>query len=215
MANALSATRPIRIRCHGFPREDVDALRSLLGLLRDYLRQPCLVVDDEPSDLVFVDLDHAVGEPDATPGARVVGCAVKPRLRARGTIHRPFRAAEVLAVLSELTAGGTDVAAGTAAGEGGEWRYRLRLWPLGFEQWPRESWKVMAAIARRHCSVPEIAARTGLAPSEIAARVAQLRKLELLDTLVERRALVRDPETNSPSWRGLAARVGQLLGFAR
>lgn len=214
MAAPTPPSRALRIRCHDFAREDVDGLRSLLGLLKDYLKQACVVTDVGPADLVFVNLDRPAAAPDY-PGARLVGCAVKPRLQAAGSIHRPFRAAEVLAVLSELSSACATDEREAIDEEGNEWRYRLRCWPVEFAHWSRESWRVMATITRRHCSLQEIATRTGMARKEVASVLCLLRRMDLLDRLVERRALPRVDESLVPGWRGLAARVGQLLGFAR
>ncbi len=214
MAAAVPPNRTLRIRCHRFSREDVDGLRSLLGLLGSYLKQPCTVIDAGPADLVFVNLDDPAAGAEASD-ACVVGCALKPRLKAAGSIHRPFRAAEVLAVLSEVAVSSDSEGRDGLEDEGNEWRYRLRCWPVEFAHWSRESWRVMATITRRHCSLHEIATRTGLARNEVAGVLRRLRTMDLLDRLVERRALPRADQTLVAGWRGLAARVGQLLGFAR
>ncbi len=208
-----SPKHALRVRCHDFSIEEVDALRSLMRLLKEYLKQPWTVTDGAVADVVFVNLDNPVVAPDY-PGARLVGCAVRPRLHSPGTVHRPFRAAEVLATLSE-TASVHSHEREPVADDRGEWRYRLRHWPLDLGHWPRTAWAVMATITCRQCCVREIELRTGLPRDEIVATLAQLRKHEMLDRLVERRAVSRIDGHDVVGWRGFAARVGQLLGFAR
>lgn len=213
MAALPSLQRPLRIRCRDFPPEDVDALRSLLKLLKDYLKHPWTVVESGEAEVVFVDLDHASSLPD-TGSARLVGCARKPREHAPGTIHRPLRAAGVLAVLSEVSAQVADHQQ-PEDDEATEWRYRLHCWPLEFEHWSRDALRVLASISPRHRSLKEIALCTGLPRNEIAATLGLLRKMDLLERQVERRSLPRVDEAVIAGWRGLAMRVGQLLGFAR
>lgn len=213
MAQTQTKMRAFRIRCHAFSPEEVDALRSLLKLLKDHLKHPWTVSESEPPDLVFANLDnHEVG--DGFGSAVVVGCAMKPRLAPAGAIHRPFRAAAVLAVLTEA---GAELASKPVdtADESVEWRYRLHFWPLEFAHWPRASLQVMAAITGQHASVKEIALRTGLEDRDIAQVLGLLRKMGILDRLVERRCTPRVDENLIAGWRGLASRVGKLLGFAR
>ncbi len=216
MTDSLPVKRPLRVACHDFAGTEVDALRSLLRLLKDHLRQTWQVVEGVQADLVLVNLDQPRSPP---PCGEVpcVGCALKPRLQPAGTIHRPLRAAEVLAVLTEaaLQASRGDSGSHEAADDTVEWRYRLHHWPLEFSHWPPDAWRVLASITRRHCSLREIALRTRLPRQEIAGTLGLLKKMGVLDRLVERRSAPRIDENVAAGWRGLAARLGHLLRFAR
>jgi hypothetical protein len=218
MATMFQPNRVFQVACHQFAPGEVEALRSLLRLLHDYLKRPWQVVDEPArADLVLVNLDH----PDPLPldaAAVQVGCAQKPRLKRSGCIHRPLRAAEVLAVLSEAAVADDDGHAGQRAEskeDSDAFRYRLRAWPLEFLHWPKASWPVLAAMTRCHASVSEITLRTGQPHAEVERTLAMLKKMQLLDCLVERRALPRVDMEAMGGWRGLANRVGRLLGFAR
>jgi hypothetical protein len=218
MASIFQRDRVFRVACHQFAPGEIEALRSLLHLLRDYLKREWQVVDNlEVADIVLVNLDHPQPKPLKTQ-IQQVGCAQKPRLKRSGCIHRPLRAAEVLAVLSEAAAACDEAVTGQRghSADGSEaFRYRLRAWPLEFHHWPRESWSVLAALTRSHASAKEVALRVGLPLVEVERTLAMLKKMQLLDCLVERRALPRVDVGAMRGWRGLAGRVGQLLGFAR
>ncbi|HRQ63550.1 MAG TPA: hypothetical protein PKZ76_01570, partial [Xanthomonadaceae bacterium] len=218
MAAMFQPNRIFQVACHQFAPAEIEALRSLLKLLHDYLKRPWQVVDEPAhADVVLVNLDH----PDPQPldaAAVQIGCAQKPRLKRSDCIHRPLRAAEVLAVLSEAAMAGDDGSPAPRAEtqEGtNAFRYRLRAWPLEFLHWPRESWPVLAAMTRCHASIKEISLRTGQSQADIERTLAMLKKMHLLDCLVERRALPRVDLHAMGGWRGLANRVGQLLGFAQ
>ena len=199
----------LRLHCHDFQSSDVDALRSLLRLLGNYLPQPWCIGADAPS-IVFVNLDRRETEPRYA-GARLVGCALKPRLHPPGTLHRPFRSAEVLALLSEC---GPQTQGRVADGQT-QWSYALHRWPAEFEHLPRSAVRVMAAISRRRRTAAEIEIRTGLPVREIEELLTLLQPMEIIERLVERQSSPAPPSVSTNSGlRGLAARVGRVLGFA-
>jgi len=206
---------PLRIACHQFSQAEVEALRSLLGLLATYLRHPWEVgVDATAAAIVLVNLDHPEPTPVLAPG-RLVGCAVKPRLKPAGCIHRPLRAAEILALLSEPVA--ASAPRGTAESEPvhAARRYRLSAWPLDFTSWSRDAWRVLGAMTREHLGLDEITARTGVDAAEVRRTLDALCALGLVDTVVERHAVRRPHGPLRAGWRSLASRVGQLFGVAR
>jgi hypothetical protein len=216
MASIRPIPRPMRIHCQNFAASEVDALRSLLNLLRDYLKHPWSIVDTDAADLVLVNLDvPGLGSEASHAGATRIGCALKPRMHAPGTIHRPLRAAEVLAVLTEARLRVQTGEQEAVEVDSVEWCYRLRHWPLEFSHWSRDTWPVMAAITRKHRSIREIEIRTRLSHKQVALTLALLKRMGLLDRLVERRASPRIDEQLVAGWQSLASRVGRLLGFAR
>lgn len=201
----------LRIACPNFAPAEVDALRSLLALIRPYLKQPWEIVPGASAEVILINLDL----PDARLPAHgcAIGCAQKPRLHAAGTIHRPLRVPELLAVLTEAGARQPASVADDPPEGTVEWSYALRAWPLDFEQWPRPWWPVMALLSRGRHHVPEVAERVGLPAAEVERCLARLQQRELLDRHAERRHPA-PPPTAQRGWRGLATRVGQLLGFA-
>lgn len=216
MLEPSSPFKPLSIACPNFTREEVDALRSLLGLLRPYLKRPWAVATDGPADVYFLNLDLDPGElPECGPDTRVVGCARQPRMHRKGTLHRPLRVSEVLAVLSEMPVGMATSSRGKHEPHGVEWRFRLRAWPLEFDQWPREWCRILADITRQPRSLVEIASRVELPQSEVERCIALLTRLDLVDRLAERRTPSRPVTSATRGWRDLATRVGQILGFAR
>ncbi|NCT68661.1 MAG: hypothetical protein GXC76_13620 [Rhodanobacteraceae bacterium] len=98
MLESSSPFKPLSIVCPNFTREEVDALRSLLGLLRPYLKGSWTVATDGPADVYFLNLDLDPGDlTERSPDARIVGCARQPRMHRKGTLHRPLRGCESLA----------------------------------------------------------------------------------------------------------------------
>lgn len=202
-----------RLACPNFSAAEVDVLRSLLGLLQPYLKQSWEIADATTADVVLINLDHPVGLSQTT-GSALVGCAQRPRLHPAGTLHRPLRVPELLALLTDAGARALPQKSPEPADTGEstiEWRYGLRSWPLDFLDWPRSAWRVLAIITRARHSVGEIADRAGLPLSEVESHIARLQRIDLIDRFGEPRAPARPP--NSGNWRGLARRVGQLLGF--
>lgn len=211
----ISPVSPRRILCPNFNDDEVKALRSLCELLQKYLKQPWQVVSHGEADLLLVNLD-AGWEPPHASTAPVVGCALRPRTHPPGTIHRPLRAAELLAVLSEFASATGPVAAagtaGTAEALRVDERYVLHGWPLDFERWPPSWRRVLAALSRSTASMEEIVQCTGLTPVDVGRCIAMLDR----QGLVERQRVAAAPaQCTKGRWQGLAERVGQLLGFAR
>lgn len=212
---SISPVHPRRILCPNFNDDEVKVLRSLCELLQKYLKHPWKVVGHGEADLLLVNLD-AGWAPQQAPAVPVVGCALRPRTHPPGTIHRPLRAAELLAVLSEFVST-TDPATSartsrTPATVHVEDRYVLLGWPLDFERWPPSWRRVLAALSRSSASMDEIAQCTGLTPVDVGRCIAMLDR----HGLVERQRIAAPPATSTKGrWQGLSQRVGQLLGFAR
>lgn len=204
----------LRLACHQFAESEVEALRSLLRLLAPHLRRPCDVVPASADGvaLLLVNLDHP--EPQPPPlGPRCVGCAVKPRLKPVGCIHRPLRAAELLALLSEAAPAPTPALPIAAAPDVPALHFRLRAWPLDLTDWSPRHWRALATITRLPLDAHEIARRSGLPPEEVERLLQRLADQALLERTVQRTPVA--PSATQPAWRNLAARVGQLFGFAR
>ena len=209
MNNPFNRTQELRLACPNFSASEVDALRCLLQLIKPYLKQHWEVVDSAGADLFVVNMD--LPQPAVPTGIPVVGCAQRPRLHAMGTLHRPLRVAEVLALLTEV--GAKNLPATTTAADGNlgiEWHYELRAWPLDFQQWPRAAWRVLAIMSGATRSVAEIANHAGLPNDEVERYIAMAQRADLVNRYGERRTL---PLQATQNWRGLATRVGQLLGF--
>lgn len=202
----------LHLACPNFSAAELDALRSLMGLLQPYLNQPWEITDAARAEVVLVNLDHP-GDFSLPNGTTVVGCAQRPRLHPAGTLHRPLRVPEMLALLTDVGARTQHRAPQHAeSGEPAiEWRYGLRSWPLDFLQWPKPAWRVLAIITRARHSASEIAERAGLSLSEVEGHLALLQRIDLIDRFGEPRAPARPPAPGN--WLGLARRVGQLLGF--
>lgn len=207
MASIDPTARAKRISCPNFNADEIKALSSLCDLLKKYLKQPWQVVSEGDADLVLVNLD--AGDLPVPPlGLPMVGCALRPRSHPLGTIHRPLRAAELLAVLSECAYSGR----GEAESSANE-HYVLLGWPIDFERWPPSWRRVLAALTRNGGTLREIAESSGLKPIDVSRCLAMLDR----NGLVERRPLAGPaiPRSGGSRWKGLAAQVGQLLGFAR
>lgn len=212
---SISPVHPRRILCPNFNDDEVKVLRSLCELLHKYLKHPWHVVSHGEADLLLVNLD-AGWAPSQAPTTPLVGCALRPRTHPPGTIHRPLRAAELLAVLSEFVpANGTDPTArtsGTPAAAHVEDRYVLHGWPPDFERWPPSWRRVLAALSRSSASMEELAQCTGLTQVDVGRCIAMLDR----QGLVERQRIAAAPAQRTKGrWQGLSERVGQLLGFAR
>lgn len=206
----------LRIACRGFADDEVAALRRLLGLLQSHLPRPwALVGGAEAADVLVVNLDADRASADAG-GTTMVGCALKPGRHPAGTLYRPIRAYQLLALLSgHCTPSAPQPADTDHAGVDG-WRYRLRTWPAKAMEWPHEWWEVMAAIRGAHHSPAEIAVHTGVAMETVCCCVGELARLDALD---REPAFVHADVPAAPvqatRWRALTQRVGQILGFAR
>lgn len=205
----------LKIHCGNLAQEEVGALRRLLSLLESHLRYPWELVEDVASaNLVIFNVDQP-RPPDSATAARKVGCAHKPAIHADATMHRPLRAYELLAVLSEIKPCDDPRPQPIASTDADAWRYKLRSWPLDFAAWPRDWLTVMAAITREHRCPSELALRTGATPEAVAACLNELANLGVLDREPVRRDVPRVALRDLGRWQNLAGRVGQLLGFRR
>lgn len=222
----MNSGRPLKVSCPNFSREEVDALKSLVGLLEPYLKRPVAVDGGAVGDVRFVNLDVGnVAEAEAS--GRVIGCAARPRTHRSGTIHLPWRVSEVLAVLSEA-ASSADSAVSARRGtqtqaweseQGVKWSFRLRAWPLDFDRLPKNAWRVLAAIMRQPLVVPDICARTGLASSEVEQYLHLISEQGVLNRFAAPVALRQGPRIeqgrDGSKWRSLAGKIGRILGFAQ
>jgi transcription initiation factor IIE alpha subunit len=87
-------------------------------------------------------------------------------------------------------------------------------WPLELEKWPRPWWKILASITRRARSVDQIARRVGIDAREVNQCITALVDAELINKVAKRTMNdVEQKESPRAGWRGLAMRVGQMLGF--
>jgi hypothetical protein len=204
MASIDPTARAKRISCPNFNADEIKALCSLCDLLKKYLKQPWQIVSEGDADLVLVNLDADL--PARHLEAPMVGCALRPRSHPPGTIHRPLRAAELLAVLSECGSSGQGETESNA-----DERYVLLGWPIDFERWPPSWRRVLAALTRNSATLQEIADSSGLRPVDVSRCLAMLDR----NGLIERRRLAGPARRGSRRWKGLAAQVSQLLGFAR
>lgn len=217
MAALRMPRRAYRLACPNFGADEIKALRSMFSLLQHHLKQPWEIVQDDEADLLIVNLDS--GPPGSLPPeVPVIGCALKPRQHPSGTLHRPLRAGELLALLTEQAAQvPVPAEAAPMAAEGlAERRFRLLGWPAGFEQWPAGWHRVLAATSREARSPADIAARTGVPEAEVGRCLDRLERDGLVDVVVfHPRPDAQAPAPRPGRWSGLAARVGLLLGFQR
>ncbi|GLQ94025.1 MarR family transcriptional regulator [Dyella acidisoli] len=209
-------TRPLSIACPNFGIEEKGALRSILGLLKPYLGHPWVVSDAGPFDVCFVNVDN----PDdaATTldvASRVVRCALRPKQHPKGTIHRPLRPHEVLAVLSDVTKQLKGSESDDRPHQGGHWGFRLRGWPLDFAKWPKPWWRVLACIARETHSIAQIAERTGLPAKYVEACIERLLAAQLVERLACTPAGVAAGSSLKQKWSALASRFLEKFGLAR
>lgn len=217
MASLRSEQRPRRLACPNFGADEIKALRSMFSLLKPYLKQEWEIVHDADADLLIFNLDAGPPAPAAGP-VRVVGCALKPRLHGRGTLHRPLRAAELLALLAELGDGTPEPSARVAPPASAGLalpHHRLLGWPAEFEQWPLPCQRVLAAISRGARSQAGIVDLVGASADQVADCLGRLQARGLLETTLVHLPPVNVPQPPPGRWVGLAARVGALLGFAR
>jgi hypothetical protein len=218
MAKSHSHSSCLKIHSGNLAHEEVGALRRLLSLLASHLRYPWELVDDVASaNLVIFNVDQPTPPPSQPPAtaARMVGCALKPSIHAQASIHRPLRAYELLAVLSEINPRDQHQSHAVASAEPDVWRYKLRSWPLNFAEWPRDWQAVMAAITREYRSERELALCTGATPETVTACLSELSHLRVLERESAPRDLPRVESRELGRWHNLASRVGQLLGFRR
>ncbi len=209
MSKTPTSSARVKIHCANLGEDEVGALRRLLNLLASHLRYPWELVEDlAGAHLVILNVDD-VAHPTLATAARVVGCSAKPSNHPEAKLHRPLRAYELLAVLSDIR----PTAAEPAAENEGR-RYRLREWPLDLGAWNRNQTTVMAAITREASDVSAIALRTGVAQEEVVDCLQALQREGLVDCERDASPPVHVAQTQG-RWHHLATRVGQLLGFRR
>lgn len=203
----------LKIHCGNLAVEEVGALRRLLTLLGSHLRHPWELVEDlAAAHLVILNVDQPSTLGTST-AARVIGCATKPAAHPDATIHRPLRAYELLAVLSDVKP--TDTPQPHAHQYADGWRYKLRSWPLDLATYGRDQLTIMAAITREYRCASELATRTGVAMGIVNECLHELSRLGLVEAEPEHRRLPRVYPQEIGRWQSLASRVGQLLGFRR
>lgn len=209
-------TRPLRIACPNFGNEEKGALRSILGLLKPYLRHPWVVSDVGPFDLCFVNADNP-GEtsPPLDIASRVVRCALRPRQHPKGTLHRPLRPHEVLAVLSEVTKQLKGAESDDELRQQGHWGFRLRGWPLDFIKWPKPWWRILACIAREAHSIEQIAEHTGLPAKYVEACIERLMAAQLVERLARMPEGAVTRSTLKQKWSAFTSRFLEKFGLAR
>lgn len=209
MSKTPTPAASVRIHCANLGDDEVGALRRLLNLLASHLRYPWELVEDlAGAHLVILNVDD-VAHPQPATAARVVGCSAKPSSHPEAKLHRPLRAYELLAVLSDIRPTAPEPAVETDGR-----RYRLREWPLDLGAWNRNQTTVMAAITRDASDARAIALRTGVAYAEVADCLQALQREGLVDCERNTNPPVHAPQTQG-RWQHLATRVGQLLGFRR
>lgn len=222
--------RHLVIVCLNFPNDEVQSARGLLKLLDNFLPRRCEIADQGEGDIYLMNLDAETPTAYPPEGGHVVGCSIKPRNHAPGTIHRPIRPSAMLAVVSDFVEkspsetqgapGKTEKKPETAPG-GLEWDYQLRSWPLDFQQMPMQSWRLMAFLSRHRATLPQIVKATGLAESEVTNLIRQLSDIGCIERNASNPNTPAatfsqgddEPATPPKGWRKLASRMGKLLGF--
>lgn len=211
MSGTDPASRTFRVACAHFSPEELEATRRLLGLLGTHLKRRWMLAEaGESADVVLLNLDqHAAADFDRR--AALAGCSQRPREHPAGTLHRPLRGYELLALLNK-EAPAAQSSATPAVAEAAA-RYRLRCWPYEANGWDVMQWRIMAAMRRTYRSVQELAVHTGATPDQVQRCIDAVSRLGALE-----RAIDRQPATTTPrpaGLRGLAVRVGAILGFSR
>jgi hypothetical protein len=205
--------RPWRLGCVGFSQADHDALRCCLSRLQPYLHAPWeLVENPDRADLCLASLDTS--PPITSDHPRVVGCAQRPREHAPGTLHRPLRVPQLLALLTEtgqdLLASVTDAHVQSHASSSP--LLALKAWPLDLAQASRTRLHVLAALTFSSADLSSLAARIGEAVDVVQQEVDALRREGLL---VQATSLdggsVTPPE---PAWRSMVRGLGRRLGLS-
>lgn len=210
-----SAGRPWRLCCAGFSEADRASLLCLLGLLTPYLRQPWELVDVPAlADLCLVRLDGEV--PLVVSHPRQVGCAQHPREFSTGTLHRPLRAPQLLALLSntdeELSASNTRKAPNGSVHTMPA--LRLLAWPLDAECGPRLRLHVLAALSAGSATTDVLAMRVGASTQEISGFIESLCRDGLLVADARIAAPAPSPAPAASGWRAFISGLGQRLGFS-
>ena len=221
MGRQDDSIRALRIACPNFSAEEVGALRSILGLLKPYLKHAWVVdavVADAtvPTDVCLINVDHPAA-PTLPPGhPRVIGCSSRPRNHPRGTLHRPLRPPEILALLSEAGSRLLGERPYADATPSLEWSYRLVAWPRDLGDWPRSWWKVMASICAEPLPLPRIAERTELPVRYVELCVERLRAAGLAERIPRvREVAAAVQERGGRRWSSLAGRILHRFGLGK
>jgi len=226
MRRQEDSVRALRIACPNFSAEEVGALRSILGLLKPYLKH-AWVVDavvaeaGVPIDVCLINVDHP-GAPAVPPGnLRVIGCSSRPRNYPRGTLHRPLRPPEILALLSEAGSRVLGERQYADATPSLEWSYRLMAWPRDLTDWPKSWWRVMASMTAEALPLPRIAERTELPLRYVELCIERLHAAGLVERIprvregaVVQAAVVQEQEGRR-RWSGLASRILHRFGLGK
>jgi hypothetical protein len=201
----------LRLACPNFQEEERASLRSLLGLLTPYLRPAWELVDDEKADLCLLRLDGDQAPPPVA-SRRWRGCALHPRTFGSGTLHRPVRAAELLALLNEVASETTEPLPASASATSPYVRLRLLGWPLDFEEGPRARVQLLAALTAAPCSMDDLAQCLRIPRDGVCRWVDELRSQGLVrcEPSTSQQPVV--PQVAS-GWFGLVSRIGRKLGF--
>lgn len=152
---------------------DVNAVRSLLGLLAAYLREPWIVVLEGAHDLALVRLaDGETRVPIPATGAPTpIPCVQHPRRYAGHAINHPFRAADLLTVLNEHSERARTSAATPAANArvASDAALELLHWPADFVRWPAPFRRMAAALTCAARPASALAAATGCTARQVQA----------------------------------------------
>lgn len=226
MGRQVDSVRALRIVCPNFSTEELGALRSILGLLKPYLKHAWVVDAAVPegaasTDVCLINVDHP-GAPAVPPGhPRVIGCSSRPRSHARGTLHRPLRPPEILALLSEAgnrVHGERQYSDATASLE---WSYRLAAWPRDLGDWPKSWWRVMASISAEALPLVRIAERTELPSRYVELCIERLRAAGLVERTPRVREAAAAQADALPAqgerrrWSTLANRILHRFGLGK
>ncbi|MFA7488617.1 MAG: hypothetical protein WCY72_11120 [Lysobacteraceae bacterium] len=211
---ATVPARPQRISCVGFSQADRASLTCLLGLLTPYLRPPWeLVEHPEQADLCLLRLDGEALPP--ITHRRLIGCAQHPRQWPAGTLHRPLRAAQLLALLSDDAAGPgeAEIPAQSRAPVGTTQPFRLLAWPLDTEHAPSLRTDVLAALSAGPDTVESLAGRIGACRQQVLGVIESLCRAGVLAREAEQLPSPPVPVATVPGWRGFMAGLGRRLGI--
>lgn len=232
---------PLSIACLLCGEETPRALHFMLPMLKTYLKREWRVENDAPerAALRIVNLDHPEGEAllaSFGPGEHAVGCALRPRQFAPGTIHRALRGYEMLSALKEIERAAAQPAVAVAsAGESpasssqksGEpvraaasvaasdhaRGFQLAFWPEEFQDWPRDWWSILACLRSRRLSEAELIQELNLPQITVTRCLEKLQSLSAVVVTYDREAIAAAaPKRPERPWRKLGARLVGLLG---
>lgn len=200
------------LACPNFTADELEATRRLLQLLGTHLKHPWRLSESaDVADVVVLNLDGNI-HVEFNRQATITGCSRRPRQHQGGTLHRPLRGYELLALLNRE---GQARSATTVASAASDARYRLRFWPYESNHWHRSRWLVMACLRHAYHSAAEVAQRSGVPQREVTQCLDALQRIGALDSDIRsdrpHRAAMR-PQRGA--LRAIAAKVGAILGFS-